>query len=67
MDPQLIELETRIAFQDDTLLALNKTVARQERMIEDLRLELMQLRNQLLTLMESPVRPLDQETPPPHY
>lgn len=71
MDPRdetrMVELETRLAFQDHTLSVLNETVVEQSRLIEQLsrRLELAldDLRRVRTTLLADP----GQEPPPPHY
>ena len=39
LEPRMVELETRQAFQDDTLQALNDVVVEQQRSIERLQLQ----------------------------
>ncbi len=64
-EQRLERLEMQLAFQDDLLDALNRTVAAQQ-------LELSRLQSQIKTLhlrmqqMERPEVPVI-ETPPPHY
>jgi SlyX protein len=67
MDDRLIELESRIAFQDHTLQELNEVIVRQQREIDALRRELEALRAQLKTLAPALVAGRSEETPPPHY
>ena len=67
MDDRLIELESRIAFQDHTLQELNEVIVRQQREIDDLRRELEALRAQLKALAPALVASRSEETPPPHY
>ena len=47
MEKRLIEVETRLAFQDDTLQALNAVVVRQQQEIDLLRREIEALKSQL--------------------
>jgi len=67
MDDRLIELESRIAFQDHTLQELNEVIVRQQREIDNLRRELEALRAQLKALAPALVASRSEETPPPHY
>ena len=67
MDDRLIELESRIAFQDHTLQELNEVIVRQQREIDELRRELEALRAQLEALAPALVASRSEETPPPHY
>jgi SlyX protein len=64
---RVVELETRVAFQDQTIQELNGAVIRQQREIDRLTRELKTLRERLRALAPSPVVPPDEETPPPHY
>lgn len=67
MDDRLIELESRIAFQDHTLQELNEVIVRQQREIDGLRRELEVLRAQFQALAPALVASRSEETPPPHY
>ncbi|MDX1454848.1 MAG: SlyX family protein [Gammaproteobacteria bacterium] len=60
------ELETRIAFLDDSVQELTHTVARQENLINLLRNELNELTKQLRQ-SQSDIADLRDEAPPPHY
>jgi len=66
IEQRVVELETRVAFQDDTILALNDTVARQQFELDKLQRHLKELTEQLLR-SQSQIRDLQQEVPPPHY
>lgn len=63
----IIEIETRLAFQEHTLQALNDVVTRQQRQIEALTREVNALKDRLRAAALSPVGPLEDEKPPPHY
>lgn len=64
MKDPLVELETRLAFLDDTVTALNDAVAGHERQIERLELTMAALREQLGSLASA--TGVDEELPP-HY
>ena len=67
MQERLAELETRIAFQEQTIQELNQVVTSQQGEIDRLASEVERLKVQLLTLAPSLVAGRDEETPPPHY
>ena len=64
---RITELETRLAFQEHTLHALNDVVTRQQQQIEALIREIDTLKDRLRAAAPSPVGPLEDEKPPPHY
>lgn len=66
MEERLIDLETRLAFQEDAIQELNTVVADQQRLITTLRLELDGLKARLRELTPSPIDG-GAEPPPPHY
>jgi len=63
---RLIELETKMAFQDDLLQDLNDVVARQEQTIEKLWQANRMLKSQLDSV-QGPAGEPTSEAPPPHY
>lgn len=63
----IVELETRLAFQEHTLQALNDIVTRQQQQIDTLVREIQALKDRLRAAALSPVGPLEDEKPPPHY
>ena len=64
---QIVELETRLAFQEHTLQALNDVVTHQQQQIEALVRDIQALKDRLRSAAPSPVGPLEDEKPPPHY
>jgi SlyX protein len=70
-DEQLVEMQSQLAFQEDTLQALNEIVIRQQQQIGALEQELTLHREKLAALVESlservtPVGASDER--PPHY
>jgi SlyX protein len=67
MENRLVELETRLAFQENTLQELNAVVVRQQREIDALTREIESLKAQIRTLAPELVASRAEETPPPHY
>lgn len=66
LEDRVMELETRLAFQDDTLTSLSDELILQQRAIERLQMQLAAL----LKRQEEMVGQFEatsQETPPPHY
>ena len=67
MDERIIELETRLAFQDSTLQELNAVVTEQQQQIDELRAQIDRLLERIDDMSQSAsVNPAD-EPPPPHY
>lgn len=68
LENQLIDLQTRFAFQEDVLHEVNKTLLLQQRQLERLELRCQRLEQhcqELTTVLESQAEPMQQ--PPPHY
>ena len=69
MDEKIIELETKFSFQEDLLQALNETMIRQQRQLDQLQLDLKRMQELLLELQAGPEiddSPQAHEKPP-HY
>jgi len=66
LEMRMIELETRQAFQDDTLQALNDVVVEQAKVIERLQLQVTELRKRHEEMVGQFGSEGD-EAPPPHY
>jgi SlyX protein len=67
MKERLVELEVRVAFQDQTIQQLNEAVTSQQAQIDRLVRELVMLKSQLTSLAPALVIPQEEEKPPPHY
>jgi SlyX protein len=67
MQDRLAELETRVAFQEQTIHELNDVVTRQQGEIDRLSQGYDTLKRQLLELVPSLVVDPAEEPPPPHY
>lgn len=66
-NPRLIELETRIAYQDEALQQLSTEVARQQQDIERLLRRVGSMAAQLDSLRDESATDGGREPPPPHY
>ncbi|WP_437881095.1 SlyX family protein [Pseudomonas sp. LRF_L74] len=66
LEDRLVELETRQAFQDDTIAALNDALVEQQRLIERLQLQVLALTRRQEE-MQVALPNSDNEPPPPHY
>jgi SlyX protein len=69
-EEQLIDLQSRIAFQEDSLIALNDVIARQQQEIDVLERELRLHRDKLVEILDwqatrGAAEPTDEK--PPHY
>ncbi|MAS41485.1 MAG: hypothetical protein CMK33_07225 [Porticoccaceae bacterium] len=64
-DPVLIELETRLAFQEDAIKSLEDLAYRQQRRIEALEIQCRRLSTRLGELLAALPEPSSE--PPPHY
>ena len=66
VEERIAELESRLAFQDDTLQALNDEVVRQQRDIERLQL-LVSALSQRQDELQTQIGSEDEDEVPPHY
>lgn len=67
MEDRIAELESQLAFQDNTIQELNDIVTRQQAQIDDLSSAVKLLLNQVKQLNEVVIAPEGDEPPPPHY
>lgn len=63
---QLVEIQTQLAFQEDTIHALNEVVTRQQRQMDQLQ-ELCNSQKSELEQLASEVSPGGAAERPPHY
>ena len=67
MTEELIELQTQLAFQDQTIAELNSALTDQQQQINILRLEILLLKEKFGTLEEKLDEEVPQDERPPHY
>lgn len=66
LEERVMELESRVAFQDDTLLALNDVLVEQQRVVERLQLQMAALLKRYEEAMGQ-YGVNEEDAPPPHY
>ena len=66
---EIIDLQTRLAFQEDSIDEMNVTIVRQQKEIEMLQKEIIQLKELIEELRENSVSGSDaiEHEVPPHY
>ena len=67
MEDRLIEMETKLAFQETTIQKLNEVVTHQQDQIDILQAAMQELYERMKSLSEEAVRDPSEEPPPPHY
>ncbi|MDD1014733.1 SlyX family protein [Pseudomonas rubra] len=66
LEARVTELESRLAFQDDTLLTLNDVLVEQQRVVERLQLQMAALLKRYEEMVGQ-YGASEEEAPPPHY
>lgn len=67
IESRVTDLETRLAFQDDTIQALNDVLVEQQQLVERLQLQLVALAKRQEEMQGSLGAADEDEAPPPHY
>lgn len=67
LEQRISELETRLAFCDDSVQQLNLVITQQDRLLAELEEKVRVLGQRLQTLQPNPIASAAEETPPPHY
>lgn len=66
LEQRVVDLESRLAFQDDTIAALNDVLVAQQRVIERMQMQIVELARRLEE-GGNPFGITEGEAPPPHY
>ena len=66
LEARVTDLESQMAFQDDTIQALNDVLAAQQRVVERLQLQMEALLKRQEE-MAGQFETFEEEAPPPHY
>ncbi|GEA09766.1 SlyX family protein [Alteromonas sp. KUL49] len=61
------ELQTKVAFQEHTIEALNDALSSQQNQLDDLRFKLTHVIDRVKSIEPSNIAKQSEETPPPHY
>jgi len=67
MEERIIELETKISYQDHIIGELNDVVTSQQKQIDRLEKQMHRMQEHLKALTGSGLARHDEEAPPPHY
>lgn len=67
MNEDIIDLQTKLAFQDSLLEELNQVITDQQKQIDRLQHSIEVLKSQLLSVQAHPLLQETNEPPPPHY
>jgi len=67
MENKIINLESKLAFQDETINDLNEVITDQQQQLDQLREEIRLLSLRIASVAESSAGTEEKEAPPPHY
>jgi len=67
MDERITEVEIRLTHIEDTLDVLNQTIIDQQKLIDQLQVQISILEKKLKAAATSNIAHESEETPPPHY
>ncbi|WP_233081778.1 SlyX family protein [Rheinheimera soli] len=67
LQQQLIDLESKLAFQEDMVQTLNDELHEHQKSIEKLQRQVMMLAEKISKGNDSGILRVDEEPPPPHY
>ncbi|SJN58401.1 hypothetical protein VR7878_02819 [Vibrio ruber DSM 16370] len=67
LEARINDLECQLAFQEDTIEALNQALSQQQQTISRMQDQMKFMAGKLKNVSESPLADSSQETPPPHY
>lgn len=67
LQQRIEQLESQLAFQEDTINALNQEVAEHTEAMMRMQVQIKYLAERLRSVQASNIAGQDEETPPPHY
>lgn len=67
MENKIVELQSKLAFQDETINELNEVITDQQNQLDQLRVEIRLLGLRIASVAESSSVSEEKEPPPPHY
>jgi SlyX protein len=63
----IAELETKLAFQEDTIEQLNVALSDQQHQMNKIQFQLTHVIDKVKSIQPSDIAKVSEETPPPHY
>ena len=67
MENKIIDLQSKLAFQDETINELNEVITDQQNQLDQLREEIRLLGLRIASVAQSSTGTEEKEPPPPHY
>ena len=67
MENKIIDLESKLAFQDETISELNEVITDQQNQLDQLREEIRLVNLRIASVAEASNTSEEKEPPPPHY
>ena len=67
MENKIIDLQSKLAFQDESISELNDVITDQQNQLDQLREEIRLLNLRIVSVAESANVTEEKEPPPPHY
>ena len=66
-EERIVELETKLSFQEHLIQELNDALTYQQRKIDVLQHKLESMHGQIKAGLSDDIKPVSEEIPPPHY
>ena len=67
LEKHVVELETKISYQEHLIQELNEVITHQQKQIDALELRMRRIQDHLKNSASSQIARPEEETPPPHY
>lgn len=67
LENRIIELETKISYQEHLIQELNEVITHQQKQIDAIEVEMKRIRDHLKETSSSQIARPEEEVPPPHY
>ena len=67
LENRIIELETKISYQEHLIQELNDVITHQQKQIDALELQMKRIQDHLKNSSSSQIARPEEEVPPPHY
>jgi len=67
LENHIIELETKLSYQEHIIQELNDVITHQQKQIDTLELQMKRIQDHLKNSTQSQIARPEEEVPPPHY